>query len=694
MSLPECSGSEPATCIPVVVIGAGHAGLAMSRRLTERSIEHVVLERAEVANSWSTERWDSLRLLTPNWQNQLPGMSYEGNDPDGFMTVSELVDFIKAYAVKIAAPVLPRTTVTSVCAAHVGYTVETDRGSWTCEALVIASGGSNVSSVPAVAAAVPDTVATVTPMTYRSPEHLDDRGVLIVGASATGVQLADEIHRSGRDVTISVGEHVRLPRTYRGRDVFWWMEAAGISDQRHSEMDDLVRARNLPSPQLIGTPQRHSIDLNSLTDRGVKIVGRLGRIDDGQAQFAGSLANVCSMADLKMNRLLQAFDDWASASCLEINDPPRRFDPTRIPSTPSLGLDLGDGAVGTIVWATGYRPDYSWLHVPVIDRKGRLRHDGGVVEAAPGMYVVGLNMLRRRRSSFINGAQGDSEEISNHLENHLAELHRRRTTSDRRSVMETNGYIEVVAKEGRLFAAAAERGGLDIRIPSCPEWDMRDLVQHLGLIHLWAAAHVDQPHAEAGFGTDLDSLAIFWPDLAGSHPEDGDLLDWYRKTNANLVRVLESAPPDQKCFTFLPTSSPLAMWARRQASETAAHRFDAESAVGVMSEFDPVFAADALDELLSGFAPGRQALPIARVRTMYVHAVDTDDHWLLTLGPEVTTMSRTNGPGDLTLTGRAADLYLALWNRGDDSAISIIGESDLLDVWHGNIQIRWGEDAK
>lgn len=260
--------------------------------------------------------------------------------------------------------------------------------------------------------------------------------------------------------------------------------------------------------------------------------------------------------------------------------------------------------------------------------------------------------------------------------------------------MDTNEYIEVVSKEGTLFAAAAERGGLDVRIPSCPEWDMRDLVKHLGLIHLWAAAHVDQPHPDPGFGTDLDGLAGFWPELADSYPKDGDLVDWYLKTNANLVRVLESTPPDQECFTFLPTSSPLAMWARRQASETAAHRFDAENAVGVMSAFDPVFAADALDELLSGFAPGRQALPISNERTMHVHAVDTDDHWLVMLGPEVTTTSRADGPGDLTVTGSAAALYLALWNRGDDSTVSIVGDDELLDVWHGNIHICWGEDAE
>lgn len=409
--------------IPVVIIGAGHAGLAVSRRLTERLIEHVVLERGEVANSWRTERWDSLRLLTPNWQSQLPGMGYDGDEPDGFMTMPEVVDFISTYAETISAPVHSSTTVTRVGAVAGGYVVETDGGSWTCEAVVIASGGSNIANVPSLASEVPESIETVTPMTYRSPGRLNDGGVLVVGASATGVQLADEIRRSGRNVTISVGEHVRMPRVYRGRDVFWWMDAAGISDERHSDVDDLVRARNLPSPQLIGTPDRRSIDLNALTDRGVKMVGRLGRISDGRAQFAGSLANICLMGDLKMNRLLQSFDDWATSTDLDISDPPHRFDPTRLPSTPCLELDLIASGIGTIVWATGYRPDYSWLDVPVIDRKGRVRHDGGIVQDAPGLYVTGLNVLRRRRSSFINGAAHDSEEISNHLVRHLATTH-------------------------------------------------------------------------------------------------------------------------------------------------------------------------------------------------------------------------------------------------------------------------------
>ena len=417
------------TEISSVIIGAGHAGLAMSCRLTERSIDHIVLERGEVANSWKTERWDALRLLTPNWQTQLPGMSYGGDDPHGYMTMGEIADFITDYASIISAPVRTHTTVTRLSTCEGRYRVETDDQTWCCHTVVIASGGSNVANMPACAAELPRTIKTVSPMTYRSPEHLDDRGVLVVGASATGVQLADEIHRSGRPVTISVGEHVRLPRTYRGRDIFWWLDATGISDERHTEVDDLVRARNLPSPQLVGTPEHRSLDLNALSAAGIEIVGRLARITGSIAQFSGSLPNVCTMADLKMNRLLDTFDQWAETAALCDLDPPQRFQPTIVPSPPRLELDLVGHSIGTVIWATGYRPDYSWLDLPVLDRKGRISHDGGVVTGAPGVYVTGLNVLRRRRSSFIHGSSQDSEELSDHLQHHLGTVPLTRGTS-------------------------------------------------------------------------------------------------------------------------------------------------------------------------------------------------------------------------------------------------------------------------
>lgn len=405
-----------------VIIGSGHAGLAMSRHLTQRSIDHVVLERGEVANSWRTERWDSLRLLTPNWQTRLPGFHYTGDDPDGYMSMPDVAVFITRYASLIAAPVHTGTTVTRVTATATGYDVITDRGTWTCATVVLAIGAANVANVPAIAQHVPASVAMYTPLTYRSPDSLDGRGVLVVGASATGVQLADEIQRSGRPVTLAVGEHVRLPRSYRGRDIFWWLDAAGVLDERYDQVDDLVRARHLPSPQLIGSPDRRSIDLNTLADYGVRIVGRLAGITDGTAQFSGALANTCTLADLKMNRLLDTFDGWARTTRHDDADPPHRFEPTRIPSTRMLDIDLRAGDIGTIIWATGYRPDHPWLDIPVLDRKGRIRHDGGIVTDSPGTYLLGANLLRRRRSSYINGAEADTADLADQLHGHLNTL--------------------------------------------------------------------------------------------------------------------------------------------------------------------------------------------------------------------------------------------------------------------------------
>ena len=215
-------------------------------------------------------------------------------------------------------------------------------------------------------------------MEYRNPDDLAEGGVLVVGASATGVQIAHEIQRSGRPVTLAVGEHVRGPRVYRGRDIHWWMEAAGVLDERYDEVDDIVRARRVPSMQLGGSPDRATFDLNALTAIGVTLVGRLAGIRDGHAQLSGSLRNKCDLADLKLGRLLDTIDEWATANGMDdATPPPHRFAPTVVPEPPSLGLDLASGAIQTIIWATGFRPDYSWLDVDVLDAKGMVRHDGG-----------------------------------------------------------------------------------------------------------------------------------------------------------------------------------------------------------------------------------------------------------------------------------------------------------------------------
>ena len=330
------------------------------------------------------------------------------------MTMPEVVGFISGFAEAIDAPVRTQTEVQSVKQTDSGYRVVTNAGTIDCRSLVIASGACNVPVVPVVHRAVPESVECFSPFDYHNPSHLPDGGVLVVGASATGVQLAEEIARSGRRVTLSVGEHVRLPRTYRGRDVLWWMEAADVWNERYDEIEEIERARSLPSPQLIGTPERATLNLNILSDLGVEIVGRFAAVRDGRALFSGGLRNQFALADLKMNRLLDTFDEWArNTDGIDVG-PPERFESTRPPKAPRLSVDLTSGEIRSIVWATGFKPDYRWLHVPVLDRKGRLRHDGGVVDA-PGLYAIGLPVLRRRKSTFIHGAEDDARDIVDHL---------------------------------------------------------------------------------------------------------------------------------------------------------------------------------------------------------------------------------------------------------------------------------------
>jgi putative flavoprotein involved in K+ transport len=336
------------------------------------------------------------------------------------MTMGEVTGFIESFAAASRAPVRTETAVTSVRSVDDGYLVSTSQGEFRSRAVVLASGACNEPTVPGFAAGVPASIQQLTPFDYRGPEKLPDGGVLVVGASATGLQLAAELRRSGRPVVLSVGEHVRLPRVYRGRDVLWWMHVSGVWDQRYDEVDDLTRARRLPSPQLIGTPERATLDLGTLTALGVELVGRWAAVRDGEALFSGGLRNVCSLADLKMRRLLTGFDEWARRTGRDGEiGPPEPLPPTVVPAATRLRLDLRGGEITTIVWATGYRPDYGWLDLPVVDEKGRLRHEGGVLEP-PSLYALGLPLLRRRRSTFINGIEDDARAVIGHLARDLA----------------------------------------------------------------------------------------------------------------------------------------------------------------------------------------------------------------------------------------------------------------------------------
>jgi putative flavoprotein involved in K+ transport len=400
-----------------IVIGGGQAGLAMSRCLTDLRIDHVVLERGRVAERWRTERWRSLRLLTPNWQTRLPGFRYAGPDPDGYMTMPEVVGFLESYALSFDAPVYSGTTVRAVEPIDAGFVVTTDRGRWRAPTVVIATGYCDQPDVPPMAASLSPDILQLVPGSYRDPQQLPDGGVLIVGASSSGVQLADEIHASERPVTLAVGRHTRLPRRYRGRDILWWFDAMGIFSEAADQVYDLEISRRQPSLQLVGRPDHVSLDLPILQARGVRLVGRLRGVQGTRVAFTDDLVVHTVAADVRLARLLQRIEAFASAHGLDTGGA-EPFVPFFWPAEAPTSMDLRAAGITTVIWATGFRRSYPWLKVPVLDARGEIRHDGGVTPA-PGLYVLGLQFLRRRNSSFIDGVGADAAAIAHDLARRL-----------------------------------------------------------------------------------------------------------------------------------------------------------------------------------------------------------------------------------------------------------------------------------
>lgn len=408
----------------VVVIGAGQAGLAVSHELTARGIDHVVLERGRIGERWRSERWDSLRLLSPNWHTRLPGFRYAGSDPDGYMTMSEVTNYLEDYAASFAPPIEPETNVVSLQrSACCGYRVITSGSTWMTRAVVIATGESERTRLPAMARYLSPDIVHIHPNRYRRPADVPRGRVLVVGASASGVQLADELQASGREVMLAVGHHTRLPRLYRGRDIFWWMDRLGLFDESSSSVADPDASLNQPSMQLVGRPDHATLGLRELARRGVRLTGRLIDIDRWQIELADDLVATAAAADLKLAGLLQRIDRFidSTVGTGELAgvrlEPAPAFEPSwqmvAAISQPRR-LNLRTEGIQSVVWATGFEPAYPWLNVPVLDGSGGIQHTGGITPS-PGLYVVGLKFLRRRKSSFIDGVGDDARELVRQL---------------------------------------------------------------------------------------------------------------------------------------------------------------------------------------------------------------------------------------------------------------------------------------
>jgi putative flavoprotein involved in K+ transport len=398
--------------VETLIVGAGQAGLAVSRCLTAQGTDHVVVERGRIAERWRSARWDSLRLITPNWMNRLPAWSYPGPDPDGYMTAPELVGYLEDYAGSFAAPVHENTTVELVEASAGGLRVVTGQGTWLARNVVVATGTENRAYLPPAASGIDPGICQLTAGRYRGPGQVPGGGVLVVGASASGVQIADELRRAGRPVVLSVGRHARLPRRYRGRDILWWMDRTGVLGQTIDQVDDARSARRAPSLQLSGRDRRISLD--ALSAGGVTLAGRLAAADGRRLSFADDLPATTGAAQAQMEQLLRSIDAHITHSGEEEYsspaDPPPPFTATAGPAT----LDLYRAGIATVIWATGYRPTYPWLRVPVLDRHGQIDHSRGVT-SVPGLYVLGLRFLHRRDSSFVGGVGRDARFVAAHL---------------------------------------------------------------------------------------------------------------------------------------------------------------------------------------------------------------------------------------------------------------------------------------
>jgi putative flavoprotein involved in K+ transport len=406
--------------IHTVIIGGGQAGLAMSRCLTDRGIEHVVLERGRIGERWRSERWDSLRLLTPAWHTRLPGHVPGGTDPGAFLGKDQLVDLLCGYARSFAAPVIDDVMVTAVRPTdtpsgatarwgEAGLVVETTRGTWWADEVVVATGHCATVTVPPVAGDLPADVAQVPSTGYRNPALLPEGAVLVVGSGPSGQQIAAELADAGRRVILAVGRHVRLPRRYRDRDVIWWGDATGQYDQTVDDISDVAAARRAPSLALWGGGH---LDLGELRARGVTLTGRLEGVADGVARFDGdSLANAVTAAEDRMDRYLDGIDRFAAREGLGDGAPAPRPVPADWHRAEVDQLDLRREGVGAVVWATGFRPDFSFVHAPVFDSAGEPLHRRGIT-AQRGLSFLGLRWQYRRKSSFIDGVGDDARYLA------------------------------------------------------------------------------------------------------------------------------------------------------------------------------------------------------------------------------------------------------------------------------------------
>ncbi|MEP0855545.1 MSMEG_0569 family flavin-dependent oxidoreductase [Trichocoleus sp. DQ-U1] len=399
----------------VIIVGGGQAGLSMSYCLKERGFDHIVFEKNKIGHSWRSKRWDSFCLVTPNWQCKLPGYHYPGDDPNGFMQKDEIVKYIEHYAKSFDPPVKEGVEVSKVRKSRSQdvFELTTSIGDYTADQVVIAAGSYHIPKLPKIAERLPEHIMQIHSSEYKNPESLPEKSVLVVGTGQSGCQIAEDLHLAGKQVHLCVGSAPRSPRRYRGKDVVDWLDQMGYYDLSIDEHPQKEKARTNTNHYVTGRDGGREIDLRQFSLEGMQLYGRLKTISSSHLEFWDDLKQNLDRADAVANNIKKSIDAFIEKNQIEAPTEPA-YKPVWEPKEAVLKLDYEKANIGTVVWSTGYQPDFSWIEVPVFDGKGYPGHDRGVT-GVQGLYFLGLPWLYTWGSGRFSGIERDATYLADYI---------------------------------------------------------------------------------------------------------------------------------------------------------------------------------------------------------------------------------------------------------------------------------------